>query len=233
MMIKRVAILVLALLPVGANAQGGPPRGLPAAQGMPPSAAPSAGITVIGHGSVRVPVRIVTFAAMTRGNADEASVLAAMRAAGIVDPSMGPPGSMISANQATMLRGTIPGATEAKLDQVGSAAAAYVRQHPGLTIENISVAPRLDDCGTPEQTARTAAFADARRKGEAIAALAGLSIDGVESVNESGGCLAPDLPQFGPANGFDLGTLTTSVSVNEVVTFIVSPAPSGARRRTL
>lgn len=221
-MTKRVAVLALALLPVGANAQGVPPRGI------------STGITVVGHGSVRVPVKTLQFIATTRGNTDEAAVLAAMRAAGVVDPSMGPLGASISTSQPTMLRGTIPNATEEKLEHIGLAAAEYMRQHPGTTVDNVTFAPRLDDCGTPEQAARTAAFAEARRKGEAIAALAGLAIDGVQSVNETGGCPAtPDAPQFGPSGPLDLGTLTTTIAVTDTITFAVSPAASGARRRPL
>ena len=55
---------------------------------------------------------------------------------------------------------------------------------------------RLDDCAQPEQTARAAAFADARRKADAIAALAGVSIDGVATVNENGGCPATVDPSY-------------------------------------
>jgi hypothetical protein len=40
------------------------------------------------------------------------------------------------------------------------------------------------------------------------------------------------MPQFGRANGFDLGTMTARISVNEVVTFAVSPAANEARGRT-
>jgi hypothetical protein len=223
MMMKRVAILVLALLPVGASAQGVPLR-----------TAPASGITVTGHGSIRVPVKTLQFLATARGNVDETATLAAMRAAGIVDPSMGPLGSTVSANQPTMLRGTIPNATQQKLERVALAAAEFVRQHAGTAFDNVSFIPRLDDCGTPEQAARTAAFAEARRKAEAIASLAELTIDGVQSVNETGGCpTTPDAPQFGSNGPLDLGTLTTSVMVSETITFAVSPAANGARRRTL
>ena len=221
-MMKRVAILALTLLPVGASAQGAPPRAVPAA-----------GITVTGHGTVRVPVKTLQFIATTRGNTDEAAVLAAMRAAGIVDPSMGPLGSSVSANQPTMLRGTIPNATEQKLEHVASAAAEYVRQHPGTTIDSVTFAAKLDDCGAAEQGARTAAFAEARRRGDAIAALAGLVIDGVQSVNEFGGCPATDGPQAGPSGPIDLATLTTTIGVTETITYAVSAAENGARRRPL
>jgi len=222
-MMKRFAVLALALLPIGASAQGIPPRAVPAA-----------GITVMGHGSTKVVVKTLQFVAMTRGNADEPAVLSAMRAAGIVDPSIGPAGSSISNNQPTMLRGTIPNASREKLQHIATAAAEYVRAHPGSSIDNVNFFPRLDDCAAPEQVARTAAFADARRKGEALAALAGLSIDGVQSVSESGGCpVVSDSQQFGPGTQFDLGTMTTTIIVYDTVTFGVAPAGNGVRRHTL
>jgi uncharacterized protein YggE len=222
-MMKRVAILSLALLPVGASAQG-----------LPQQPVPASGITVQGHGSVRVPVKTLQFVAVTRGNVDEASVLAALRAAGVVDPSMGPLGAQVSANAPTVLRGTIPVASSEKLEHIVKAAGDYVHEHPGTTVESISFAPQLDDCAAAEQAARTTAFSDARRKGEAIAALAGLSIDGVRAVTETAGCpVPPEGPQFGQSPGFDLGALTTSVSVTDTVTFAVGPAATGARRRTL
>ena len=223
MMTKRVAVLALALLPVGASAQG-----------VPQQPVPASGITVQARGSIRVPVKTLQFIAVARGNVDEASALAALRAAGVVDPSMGPLGSSISTNAQTVLRGTIPGATSEKLEHIGNAATDYIHQHPGTTVESISFVPRLDDCAAAEQAARTAAFAEARRKGEAIAALAGVSIDGIRSVIETGGCpVPPEPPQFGQNTGFDLGTMSTSVAVNDTVTFAISPAAGGERRRTL
>jgi uncharacterized protein YggE len=222
-MMKRVAILALALLPVGASAQG-----------LPLQPIPASGITVQGHGSVRVPVKTLQFLAVTRGNVDEASVLAALRAAGVVDPSMGALGGQISVNAPTVLRGTIPVASSEKLERIGKAATDYVREHPGTTVESISFAPRLDDCAAAEQAARTSAFLDARRKGEAIAALAGVSIEGVQAVIETAGCpVQPEGPQLAQSPGFDLGTLTTTVAVTDTVTFAVSPGTNGARRRTL
>jgi uncharacterized protein YggE len=224
-MTMRLAVLFLALLPIGASAQGPAPL---------VSRSSPAGISVVGHGSVRVPVKTLQFVAATRGNADEPAVLAAMRAAGVVDPVVGPAGSVLSNNQVTMLRGTIPDASPAKLEHIGLAAADYVRKHPGTSIDNVNFFPRLDDCNASEQSARTAAFADARRRSEAIASLAGLTIVGVQAVNETGGCPAPaDLPQLGPGVPFDLATLTATVSVYDNITFEVTPAVNGARRRPL
>jgi hypothetical protein len=209
-MIKRVAILVFALLPVGASAQALP---------VPVRTGPPAGITVVGHG--------------TRGDVDDAAVLAALRAAGVVDPSIGPAGASVSSNAGTVLRGTITAVTREKLDRIAHAAADFVHQHPGSSVDNVTFAPRLDDCSKPEQAARTAALADARRKAQAIAALSGLSIGGIDAISETGGCPAlPDGPPAGPGLPFDLATLTTMIAVYDTVTYAIAP-PNGARRRTL
>ncbi len=228
-MTKRLAVLALALLPVGASAQG-----VPRTIALPGVRAQPAGITVQGHGTSRIAVKTLQFFAMTRGNAEEGPVLAAMRAAGIVDPSVGPAGSSISSNQPAMLRGTIPGATHEKLDRIAKAAADYLHQHPGASIDNVNFVPRIDDCDAVEQTARTAAFADARRRAQAIASLAGLSIDGVEAVNETGGCpVVSDAQPFGQNVPFDLGTLSATISVFDTITFSTTPVVPGARRHTL
>lgn len=218
-----LGVVALLLAPLAADAQT--VRG---------TLGPEPGITVQGRGSVKVPVKTLVFSAMARGNIDEAGALAALRAAGIVDPSMGPLGSNFSAaNAMSVLRGTIPVASEAKLEKIGLAAADYVKQHPGVTVENISFAPRFDDCPATEEAARTAAFAEARRRAQAIAALAGLTIEGVTAVSENGGCPASDGQPFaGPGQGLDLGTLTATIAVNETVTFSVAPA-NGARRQPL
>lgn len=223
-MIKRVAILVFALLPVGASAQALP---------VPVRTGPPAGITVVGHGSLRVPVQTLQFTAFTRGDVDDAAVLAALRAAGVVDPSIGPAGASVSSNAGTVLRGTITAVTREKLDRIAHAAADFVHQHPGSSVDNVTFAPRLDDCSKPEQAARTAALADARRKAQAIAALSGLSIGGIDAISETGGCPAlPDGPPAGPGLPFDLATLTTMIAVYDTVTYAIAP-PNGARRRTL
>jgi hypothetical protein len=213
-MIKRVAILVFALLPVGASAQALP---------VPVRTGPPAGITVVGHGSLRVPVQTLQFTAFTRGDVDDAAVLAALRAAGVVDPSIGPAGASVSSNAGTVLRGTITAVTREKLDRIAHAAADFVHQHPGSSVDN----------SKPEQAARTAALADARRKAQAIAALSGLSIGGIDAISETGGCPAlPDGPPAGPGLPFDLATLTTMIAVYDTVTYAIAP-PNGARRRTL
>lgn len=216
----RLAVLAIVLLPLGANAQGLPARGIPA----------SGGIAVQGTGSVRVAVKVVQLAAQVRGIVDEGNALAALRAAGVEDPVIGPSGSRVGPGTQVLVRGTIRNVTHAKLDRIGEAATAYVASHAGLAIDNVSFSARVDDCAQFEQTARAAALADARRKADAIAALAGVSIDGVATVNENGGCPATDALYGGQ---FDLGTLMSTIVVSEYVTFAISPGTASTRRRTL
>lgn len=218
---RLLGVAVLAMLPLAADAQV-PPRTI----GLEP------GITVQGRGAVKVPVKTVQIVAFARGNVDEKSVLAAMRAAGIVDPSLAPMGSVIVANGSQTLRGTIPSVTLDKLNHIGMAAADYIHQHPGTTVESINVLPRFDDCAVHEQAARAAAFADARTRAQAIAGLAGMTISGVRAVAESGGCPnAAGEAQMGNQN-LDLATLTATISVYESITFETGSAVA-TRRRTL
>lgn len=218
---KRLVVLAIVLLPLAAGAQGAPRF---------PSAG---GITVQGSGSVRIPVKTVQLTAQVRGVVDETSALAALRAAGVEDPALGPNGPRIGTGTQMLVRGTIRGVTRAKLDRIGEAAVAYMAAHPGTSVDNVVFSPRLDDCAPSEQSARAAAFAEARRKADAIAALAGVSIDGVATVNESGGC--PTMPDsgFGGPGQFDIGTLTSTMVVNEYVTFAISPGAASTRRRPL
>ncbi|MDQ6925906.1 MAG: hypothetical protein M3154_06695, partial [Candidatus Eremiobacteraeota bacterium] len=160
MMKKRLVVLALVLLPLAASAQA------PAVPFRIPGSA--GGITVNGHGSVAVAVKTVQFTAQVRGVADEAGALAAMRAAGIDDPLVGPAGPQISAGNQALLRGTIRGVTRAKLDRMGEAAASYVSAHPGSAVDNVVFNPVLGDCAASEQAARAAAMADARRKADAL-----------------------------------------------------------------
>ncbi len=226
-MMKRLAFLAFALLPLPASAQIEPL----ARPFTPPMA--GAGITVGGRGVARIAVKTVQFVAFVRGNPDEAGALAAMRAAGIEDAAVGPIGAQVSNGNQTLLRGIVRDVSRAKLDRINEAAAAYVRAHPGASVDNVNFSARVDDCSGPEQTARTAAFAEVRRKAQAIAALAGVALDGIAAVNETGGCpVSQDNPFVNAGLPLELATLTATVSVSETVTFAVSPA-GGARRRPL
>lgn len=228
---KRFAILALALLPLAASAQAPPTRMPPAGS----SAAATAGIAVAGTGTARFTVKTVSFVAFVRGPADEAGALAAMRAAGIEDPVIGPVGGNVSFNGpgVTSVRGTIRDVTAAKLERIAQAAASYMRAHPGSTVDNVNFIPRLDDCIAHEETARKAALAEARRKAQAIAELAGVTIEGVLSVAENGGCPGPSDSPFINGGPFDISTLSTTISVYENVTFSIVQGGNSVRRRTL
>lgn len=224
---KRLAVLALVLLPLAASAQAPP---------LAPRVPSTGGIAVAGYGAVRVAVKTVQFTAQARGVADEANALAALRAAGIEDPSIGPSGPRISSGTQALVRGTIRDVTPAKLQRIESAATVYMAAHPGTAVENVTFSPRFDDCAKSEQTARAAALADARRKADAIAALAGVAIEGVAAVSETGGCPSTPEPGYGYGGNpgaFDLATLTSTLTVYEYVTFAISANAGPTRRRTL
>ena len=222
---RFLAGTALALLPLAASAQ------VPL-QARPGAPATPAGITVQGHATVRYPVTTVQFTAQVHGVADEAAVLAAMRAAGIDDPVVGPAGSQIYRGNQSTLRGTIRDVSRAKLDRIGQAAAQYVGSHPGAALDGVNLFATAEDCVAHEQAARTAALDDARHKGDAIAAHAGVTIGGVAAVSESGGCpFGPDgTGGFGSAQ-LDLGRLTANVTVLETVTFSITTVTGPSRRR--
>jgi hypothetical protein len=223
---KLLAVTALALLPLATSAQ----VPLPARGGGPGI---TAGITVQGHATVRYPVKTVQFTAQVHGAADEAGVIAAMRAAGIDDPVVGPAGSQLYRGNQSLLRGTIREVSRAKLEHVGQAAAQYVSSHPGAALDGVNFAATPEDCAAHEQAARGAALDDARHRADAIAAHAGVAIGGVAAVSESGGCpYGPDgmLGVFG-SQQLDLGRLTASVTVLETVTFSIATATGPSRRR--
>lgn len=227
-MLKRIAVLGMVLLPLAASAQAPMPRSLPG-----PSS--SSGITVQGRGSARFPVKDVQFNAFARGNADEASVIAALRAAGVENPAVGPPGPQISNGGPTVLRGTVRDISPAKLDALRRAAAAYVSAHPGTALDSVNFVVPAGACTPHEDAARSAALADARRRAQAIASMTGLTLLGVTAVYEIGGCPDTDaIASFnGPPSPFDLGTLTSSVALTEYVTFATAPASGSLPRRPL
>lgn len=224
---KLLAVAALVLLPPAASAQVPILRsGMPAAPG---------GITVQGHGAVRYPVKTVQFSAQVRGAADEAGVIAAMRAAGIDDPVVGPAGAQLSRGNQSVLRGTIRDVSRAKLDRIGAAAAQYIAAHPGAALDGVNIFATPEECAAHEPGARSAAWDDARHKADAIAALTGVSVDGVAAVSEAGGCpygIDPSMGGFGSAQ-LDLARLTAYVTVIETVTFSITTATGPVRRRPL
>ncbi|HEX3466294.1 MAG TPA: SIMPL domain-containing protein [Candidatus Elarobacter sp.] len=226
-MLKRGVVLGLVLLlPLAASAQVPiPPR----------AAAPSGGggISVQGHGTVQFAVKDVQFTAFARGNADEASVIAAMRAAGVENPAVGSMSAQISRGSPTILRGTVRDVSQAKLEALGRAALAYATAHPGVAIDSINFSVPTAACAPHEEAARSAAIADARRRAQAIAALTGVTLEGVTGVYELGGCPPETDRSQGPPGPFDVMSLTSFVTVTEYVTFAIAPASGSMPRRPL
>jgi uncharacterized protein len=227
---KRLVVFAL-LLPLATSAQ------MPIQRVAVPTVAPSrvGGISVAGRGFVRAPVKTVQFVAFAHGPAtQDDAIIAAMRAAGIDDPTIGSVGSQLSLqpNAPVGLRGTIRDVSHAKLQKIGMAAADYVRAHPGSSIDSVQFTARIDDCAAIEESARTAALADARRKATAIAAAAGVTLGAVDGVVESGGCAQQfaNTLDLGPSQPVDLDSLTTVITVFEQATYSISPADSGRRR---
>jgi hypothetical protein len=224
---RRLFVLALALLPLRAQAQVPAPVPLLRPAAAP---APAPGITVVGMVQRRIPVREVRFTAFARGSADERGVLEAMRKAGIADASVGTPSGGFMQGNMAMLRGTIADVSVEKLDAIAAAAAAYVRAHPGASIDNVQFyAPSLG-CAKLEVPVRLEALAEARRRGEAIAAATGVGLGEVTSVIEAGGCPGGGDGVTGPP--VDASTLTATLGLSETVTYAIAPA-GGARRRPL
>ena len=227
-MLKRIAVLGIVLLPLAASAQVPvTPRNIPGALSG------AAGITVQGRGAVRFPVKDVQFIAQAHGDADEAAVLAALRAAGVENPAIGPAGPQLYANASTTLRGTVRDVSRAKLESLGRAAAAYMLAHPGTRLDGVNFSVPNEACAPHEQEARAAAVADARRKAQSLAALTGMTVEGVAAVSEFGGCPGPTENFQGPQGQLDLGTLTSTVVITENVTFVTAPASGSLPRRPL
>jgi uncharacterized protein YggE len=131
------------------------------------------------------------------------------------------------------MRGTVRNVTRAKLDALGRAAVAYMAAHPGAALDSVSFTVPSEACAAHEEEARGAAIADARRRAQAIAALTGVVIQGVTYVSENGGCPLTSEGFNGPPAQLDLGTLTSTVVMNESVTFAIAPASGSLPRRPL
>jgi uncharacterized protein YggE len=180
------------------------------------------GITVYGSGVSEVVVHTVNITAYVRSvNGNPADVLAAMRAAGIESPGIGPGTAFISANTPLMLHGTIRNATRERLDAVGRAAAAYVLAHPGTAVDSVQYSGVPDDCPAIEKRAREAAFTEARRRAESIAVVAGVIAGPPTNISESGGCYNFNVN----AAPLDTETLTMRITVNETVMFSIVRKP--------
>jgi Protein of unknown function (DUF541) len=205
------------VLPAGARAQA------PALR-LPPLADTTrlSGISVTGSGAGDIVARTINILAFVRGgNTKDADILAAMRAAGIDNPTISAGNSFVTANSPTQLRGTIHNATRERLDAIGRAAGAYVVTHPGTAIDSVQFLGVAADCSAVEERAREAAFAEAQRRAKAIAAIAGVVIGQPLSVNESGGCFSGN----SGGTAVDAQTLEMHITVYEYVTFSIVRKP--------
>lgn len=225
----HIIALTLAALPLAASAQTIVPPMQTTVIGPPGSGAERiAGISVSGRAAAQTPVHDVTFLAYARGIVDAETALAALRAAGVENPTIGPPDGMLMTNAPTLVRGTVRNVSTAKLEALQKAALAFAAAHPGVAVDNVRFFARLDDCARVEEQARSAAFAEARRRAQSIASLAGAALGPVIAVSENGGCSQQDPGSVGmPIN---IAALTTSLTMFENVTFAIVPANSGKRR---
>lgn len=235
-MTKNVAaaVLVLALLPAGALAQGVPARVVPGAA--------SGGITVSGHATVRRHGDGLRFTATlppqngTR-NLDAADQLvAALHANGVADARVQPPGPFIGPNNGLLVVGTVRNPSDARLREIVTKVSAAT---PGVLIQNLSYVPFLDDCAADEQRAIAAAFDDARRRAGLAAAAAHVTLGDVVAMSVytgSNGCPS-NPPGYVPvsAGGSRDGLSPTDVFVdaNANVTFAIAGPEGPARRRPL
>lgn len=116
-----------------------------------------------------------------------------------------------------MLRGTISGVTPAKLDAVATAGAAFVQAHPNVGIDNVQLRAPMDGCSALEEPIRLRAFAEARRRAEALARDAGVVLGEPKALVEVGGC-PTDSTEIGRVP-VDPTTFTAAMTVTVTVTF--------------
>jgi hypothetical protein len=166
----------------------------------------------------------VNVAVYVRGGAGtDTEVLAAMRAAGIENPTVSSSGNIVNANSSVALRGAIRDISHEKIDAISKAAIAFIMKHPGTNIDSVSFYGASVDCPAVEANARVVAFAEAQRRARAIAALAGVKVGLPTSVTESGGCMTSGQTSNFPV---DPQTFMMRVIVYENITYsIVRPGP--------
>ena len=175
--------------------------------------------------------------ARTQAAATMASILGAIRAAGVADPDIrtavlsvqprydyrdGKAPRLVGYDLANVVEVTVRDLGRVG-DVVDGALTAGATSMDGLSF-------RLDDPTEPERAARTAAVAAARARAEVLAAAAGVAITGVSDIVEGGGppipmprakaermMLAADAPT-------PVETGTTEIAVTVTVTFRIAPA---------
>jgi uncharacterized protein YggE len=232
--------------------------GVAGAQTLPGTAKPAPGeITVWGRGSVtapadtvRVSVQLFTGGGGSAGPAlsfdDAANALRdALKSSGVADAHIVLPiGSLNARSIVPSIVGTVAKPTRERLEAIARDTVKAIpdRFAPLFANAQIQVALLVDDCGPEEARAERAAFEDAKKRAERIAADAGLRLGPVAGINASQAFLPPgcnakagDGSAAGSQNGYALGMqsgnvsgpygpLELVVSVNETVSFsIVGP----------
>lgn len=195
------------------------------------------GITVSGHGAVRVSgdrmrliVRVFFKPPANDQVADSTgkSIAEIMRGHGVPDASWTIPlsGNLGGGNSVPVIVGTIAKPTREKAEAILRVVLAALPDSVTAVVQNPQVQTSLlvDDCSSAEGRAQSAAFADARRRAESVSRDAGVQLGSVTSVLQTSvlasACTSAGDGSYG--NGFEaLGPLETTVSINETVTFAI------------
>lgn len=237
-MTKKIAlaVLVLALLPASALAQGAPRIVV-----GPNGNAMTGGINVSGRATVRRKADGLRFSANlppqngTRDLSAADQLVAALRANGVTDAQVQPPGPYVGPGNGVVVTGTVRNPSDARLRDLVTKVSA---QTPGIVIQNLQYTPFLNDCSADEQRAVEAAFADAQRRAGLAAAAAHVALGDVLAMNvytASSGCsVKPDgvLPISGQGPRDSGAPTDVVIESNANVTFAIVPQ-GGARRRPL
>ncbi|HEV3086500.1 MAG TPA: SIMPL domain-containing protein [Candidatus Elarobacter sp.] len=231
------AAAVLALLPAAGLAQNAPARIVVGPNGQ----SVVAGVGVQGRAQVRRHADALRFNAYlapqndTRSAESADKLVAALKANGVADAQLQPPGPFIGPNNGLVVTGTVRNPSDARLRELVTKVSAAT---PGVLIQNLSYAPFLDDCSADEQRAIVAAFEDARRHAALAAAAARVTLGEVVAMNVfSGSSGCPAKPggfvavNQGPRDAGVPTDVIIDASVN--VTFAIAGPQDGARRRPL
>ncbi len=238
----------LAATALAADAQQALPNFVPPAAGMPIPLPPvnAGGITEQGRGVVslaadrlRLTVRIYGMAPVppvarpaapvTDLDAAYKDAIAIMRANGIPDAHFVSPllGSLTNNDQIT---GTIAKPTSDKLAAIERRIVGALPPSIVGVVRNVNVMGSLevDDCGTALDRARASAFADARKRAEALAGIAGVRLGTLLTANESDqsfGCVGTNAftPYFAGGNDAVLKS-NVDITVYVNATFAIRPS---------
>ena len=233
-MFQVAAIAAVALAPIAGRAQ----EILPVERGVPASGA----IVETGRATIAVPadrikltIRAYAGAVAPGTQATSQSVtdieqlvLTTMRANGIPDAHL-VTFVLGNVNTPDAIVGTLAKPTHDSIEAAEKRVLAALPPNALAGLRNINVEGQLeaDACAPIVARARTAAFADARKRAEALALVAGIrlgSLAGATEADQTAGCtdFGPTVPSF-TGSGFQAmdGILYVSVSVN--ASFAIRP----------